>query len=123
MRNLQLQVHISIRPLSLYCCPDFHVVPSPLSLRVIRTAALEGDKTSRLVPDDLAIRASSCSEFRWPDLLVCHHGDGPLRRQNLQGRSFKPRFVAAKCPEVRLHGLRHTYAPPALSCGGPICVV
>ena len=48
---------------------------------------------------------------------------GPLRRQNVQRRSFKPLLKAAKCPEVRFHDLRHTYATLALANGVPIRVV
>lgn len=57
------------------------------------------------------------------DLVFCDRGGGPLRRQNLQRRSFKPLLVAAQCPEVRFHDLRHTYATLALANGVPIRVV
>jgi len=55
--------------------------------------------------------------------VFCDQKGGPLRRQNVQRRSFKPLLKAANCPEVRFHDLRHTYATLALANGVPIRVV
>lgn len=48
---------------------------------------------------------------------------GPLRRQNVQRRSFNPLLNKARCPDIRFHDLRHTYATLALANGVPIRVV
>lgn len=57
------------------------------------------------------------------DLVFCDRIGGPLRRQNVQRRSFKPLLTQAECPEIRFHDLRHTYATLALANGVPIRVV
>ena len=56
-------------------------------------------------------------------LVFCDHLGGPIRRQNMQRRSFKTLLKQADCPDVRFHDLRHTYATLALSHGVPIRVV
>ena len=55
--------------------------------------------------------------------VFCDRKGGPLRRQNLQRRSFKPLLKAAECPNIRFHDLRHTYATLSLAGGVPIKVV
>jgi len=62
-------------------------------------------------------------ELRDGDLVFCDTVGGPLRRQNVQRRSFKPLLKKAKCPNVRFHDLRHTYATLALANAVPILVV
>lgn len=57
------------------------------------------------------------------DLVFCDQAGGPLRRQNVQRRSFKPLLSKAECPVIRFHDLRHTYATLALANGVPIRVV
>jgi integrase len=42
--------------------------------------------------------------------LFCDHNGGPLRRQNVLRRSFRPILKAAGCPTIRFHDLRHTSA-------------
>lgn len=56
-------------------------------------------------------------------LVFCDSVGGPLRRQNVQRRPFKPLLKLAKCPDVRFHDLRHTYATLALANGVPIRIV
>jgi len=56
-------------------------------------------------------------------LVFCDRVGGPLRRQNVQRRSFKPLLDAADCSDIRFHDLRHTYATLALAAGVPIRVV
>lgn len=55
--------------------------------------------------------------------VFCDLLGGPIRRQNLQRRSFKPLLARAGCPEVRFHDLRHSYATLALANGVQIRVV
>ncbi|MEX2287745.1 MAG: site-specific integrase [Planctomycetaceae bacterium] len=57
------------------------------------------------------------------DLVFCDQAGGPLRRQNVQRRSFIPLLAQADCPEIRFHDLRHTYATLALANGVPIRVI
>jgi integrase len=49
--------------------------------------------------------------------LFCDRRGGPLRRQNVLRRSFRPALEAAKLPTVRFHDLRHTCATIALLAG------
>jgi integrase len=44
----------------------------------------------------------------------------PIRRQNLQRRSFKPLLEEAGLPDIRFHDLRHTFASIALAKGANI---
>jgi integrase len=46
--------------------------------------------------------------------LFCDRKGGPLRRQNVLRRSFRPALAAAKLPTIRFHDLRHTCATVAL---------
>jgi len=55
--------------------------------------------------------------------VFCDRKGGPLRRQNLQRRSFKPLLKAAECPNIHFHDLRHTYASLSLADCVPIKVV
>ncbi|GAB4154253.1 MAG: site-specific integrase [Planctomycetaceae bacterium] len=55
--------------------------------------------------------------------VFCDSKGGPLRRQNVQRRSFKPLLKRAKCPAIRFHDLRHTYATLALANNVPLRVV
>jgi integrase len=56
-------------------------------------------------------------------LVFCDQNGGPLRRQNMQRRSFKPLLKQSRCPNIRFHDLRHTYATLSLAAGVPIKVV
>jgi integrase len=47
----------------------------------------------------------------------------PIRRQNLQRRSFKPLLEEAGLPDIRFHDLRHTFASIALGRGANINTV
>ena len=47
----------------------------------------------------------------------------PIRRQNLQCRSFKPLLEEAGLPNIRFHDLRHTFASIALGRGANINTV
>jgi len=49
--------------------------------------------------------------------VFCDENGGPLRRQNVQRRSFKPLLKSAGLPEIRFHDLRHTSATLLLSQG------
>lgn len=49
--------------------------------------------------------------------LFCDRNGGPLRRQNVLRRSFRPALAAAKLPAIRFHDLRHTCATVALLRG------
>jgi integrase len=42
--------------------------------------------------------------------VFCDPIGGPLRRQNIQRRSFRPILKAVKVPTIRFHDLRHTAA-------------
>lgn len=42
--------------------------------------------------------------------VFCDTDGGPIRKNNLTRRSFKPLLVAAKLPDIRFHDLRHTAA-------------
>ena len=57
------------------------------------------------------------------ELVFCDQAGGPLRRQNVERRSFKPLLTKAECPKIRFQDLRHTYATLALANGVPIRVV
>lgn len=86
--------------------------------------------TRRIRLPQIAVHALQAHRVRMAEegqrdagLVFCDHSGGPLRRQNVQRRSFKPLLKAADCPEVRFHDLRHTYATLTLANGVPIRVV
>ena len=49
--------------------------------------------------------------------VFCDTNGGPLRRQNVLRRSFRPILKAAELPEIRFHDLRHTAATWLFSLG------
>ena len=55
-------------------------------------------------------RLSAKHEWRDCDLVFTNANGGPIERQNLVRRSFKPLLAAAKLPSIRFHDLRHTAA-------------
>jgi integrase len=51
------------------------------------------------------------------DLIFANGVGGPLERQNIQTRSFKPLLKRAGLPNIRFHDLRHSAATLLLSLG------
>jgi integrase len=49
--------------------------------------------------------------------IFCDTTGGPLRRQNVLRRSFRPILKAAELPQIRFHDLRHTCATWLFSMG------
>ncbi len=57
------------------------------------------------------------------DLVFTAPGGGPLRRNNVISRSFKPLLERAKLPPIRFHDLRHSYATTLLSSGADAKII
>jgi len=51
------------------------------------------------------------------DLVFPNATGGPMERQNVQRRSFKPLLKKAELPDIRFHDLRHSAATLLLSLG------
>ncbi len=61
---------------------------------------------------------------RYPTALVFTDArGGPIRRQNLLRRSFRPLLARAGLPRIRFHDLRHTAATLLLGQGVHVKVV
>jgi integrase len=56
-------------------------------------------------------------------LVFCSTTGTPIRRQNLQRRSFKPLLKKADLPDIRFHDLRHTFATLTLAKGANVKTV
>jgi integrase len=56
-------------------------------------------------------------------LVFCSTTGTPIRRQNLQRRSFKPLLKKAGLPDIRFHDLRHTFATLTLAKGANVKTV
>jgi integrase len=56
-------------------------------------------------------------------LVFCSTIGTPIRRQNLQRRSFKPLLKKAGLPDIRFHDLRHTFATLTLAKGANVKTV
>jgi hypothetical protein len=75
--------------------------------------ALQRAVKKRLIPYNVARDA----EPRYEDLVFLSLGGGPMDRDNLAARHFKPLLKRANLPDIRLYDLRHTFATLWLESG------
>jgi integrase len=57
------------------------------------------------------------AEPRYEDLVFSSLNGGPMDRDNLAARHFKPLLKRAQLPDIRLYDLRHTFATLWLESG------
>jgi integrase len=86
----------------------------PKTSRSRRTIVLPPMAVKALIEQRKRLMAEglSASEWVFPDTT-----GGPVRKQNLVRRSFKPILQKAGLPDIRFHDLRHTAATLLLAAG------
>lgn len=81
-------------------------------------AALERRKA-----DQKQERADSAVPWPLSDLIWTTRAGGPLQANNVLARDFRPLLLAAQCPPITIHELRHSAATYLIAAGVPLKIV
>lgn len=84
----------------------------------LRPEAVEALRAHRKRQLEERMRYEGSGAWKDQGLVFASTTGTPIRRQNLQRRSFKPLLARADLPDVRFHDLRHTFATLMLQSPG-----
>lgn len=97
--------------------PVFQEPKTPKSRRVVQISAEVISALGRHKEYQAKEKEFFQDEYRDLDLVFSQRKGGPINKNNLLNRSFKPLLKRAGLPAIRFHDLRHTSATLALGAG------